>query len=406
MLTMQFLAKNLNVPRLQIRTLSTNSTLHNDYINNFKFLKEVLDNEYEEKAKVPKKVGSLYKGLTAFNNKQKLEEILLKSIIYMNPEDKSGLIGLNKPYGLPNYPSQDCNYSLQSFLPFLAQKLDHENLEIVKTTDRYSSGVTLLAPNKDVKQKLENSRSRLRNERLLNDSYLCIVDGFVNLDHIEDFCIQLKEFPHVENPLFSKVHKEPVIAKYKNCRWGRLKNKEKLVHVHISSIKRASKVPLTLVNLSPTTTHNHLIRVYLADKLCPLLGDKFYSYRAQTILGKKVKSRNNKVVASNGAQILPAQTLELLGLSKDDSWRIPAYIHRWRYILPGWLGKDKNLAILAPPPHYFNKTLKEAGIKFDFKEFVTNDSPKHFNARIKPKKKETHSENSSSESDENVVVVE
>jgi len=398
---MKFLARNLHVPRLQIRTLTADQTLHNNYIHNSKYLKEALDSEAEEKSKASKKVGSLYKGLTAFNNKEKLEEYLLKNILYMNPEDKSGLIGINKPYGLPNYPSQDCNHSLQSCLPFLAEKLKHDKLEIVKTTDRYSSGVTLLAPNKDVKQKLENVKSKVKSERLLQESYLCIVDGFADFSHTEDFCIHLKEFPHVKNPLFSEIHKEPVITKYKNSYWNRKSNNEKSGHVNISTIKRASKGPLTLVNLSPSTTHNHLIRVYLSHKGFPLLGDRLYSYRVQTILGKKVKSRDNKVVSTNQIQILPSQTLELLGVSKDDSWRIPAYIHRWRFILPGWLGKGKDLAIMAPPPHYFNKTMLDAGIKFDFKEFASNDSPVNFKARTKPKKKE--SENSAD--DENIIVV-
>eukprot|EP00088_Acartia_fossae_P003673 TRINITY_DN11572_c0_g1_i2.p2 TRINITY_DN11572_c0_g1~~TRINITY_DN11572_c0_g1_i2.p2 ORF type:complete len:413 (-),score=57.59 TRINITY_DN11572_c0_g1_i2:265-1503(-) len=376
-----------NVPRLKIRALSTSATRNaSDFRVSRAVMEEFESEDLGNQENKKRKLISVFKSVTNFKSKQQLEKLLCQSILYYNPDDKNGLVGINKPYGLPVHPSKDTEFNLVSCIPAIANHLELDHLELIKSTERYTSGITLLASSKDALEKIQKTKIRVRKERLLNDSYLTLVSGHTKMDSLEDFCLTLKEFPELENPLFSKVAKEPIIKSVTRSHWARMNKKERLQHAHVASIQKSSKVPMTLVNISPSTTKNHLIRVYLAHKGFPVLGDNLYSYRVKTILGKKVNWSNVAVSQTNKNQILPSSMLELFGMDKSDVWRIPACIHHWRCVLPGWTSKKKDVTIFAPPPHYFQKILEEADIKFSFEDLMEVDRPTKFMAKEKPKK--------------------
>jgi len=387
----QFLNKVITlvkIPRYDARTFAASSSLKVERFSRATF--EEL--EAEESTKKDKKVtlSSTYKKLTHWKSKDALQRYLYKSIIYNNPDDKSCLIGLNKPYGLPNYPSEDSEFCLEDCLPGLAQKLEQDNLEILKTTERFTSGITLLAPSdKGAKQKLEKRvRNKIKSERLLSDSYLTLVVGHANINMFDDFGVVLKEFDSGDKPMFGSENKEPVIVSKTLSYHSRLKVNQKLRHIHISTIQKSNKIPLTLLSVSPSKTKNHLIRVYMAHRGYAVLGDNLYSYRTKQVLGKKVNWQNIALSQTNKSQILPASMLQLFGIDKGDIMRIPACVHLWRCLLPGWLGKNQDLTLFAPPPKYFDQTLDVSGIKFDFEDLTKNDQPVMFEVagRIKTKK--------------------
>jgi len=377
----------VKVPRYDRRTFAVSSTLKMEQFSRATF--EELEAEERQKKDDRGKLSSVYKGLTNWRTKDALEKYLYKSIIYNNPEDKTCLIGINKPYGLPINSSKDSEFCLQDCLPGLAEKLELDDLEILKSTERFTSGVVLLAPSdKGAKKKLETCRKVMRSERWLSDSYLTLVVGHANINMFDDFGVELKEFDCGEKALFSSVNKEPVIVKTTRSFYTRIKSSQKMRHIHLTTLQKSKKIPLTLLSVSPSNTKNHLIRVYMAHRGYHVLGDNLYSYRTRQIMGKKVNWNNIAVSQANKHQILPSSMLQMFGLEKIDVWRIPACIHLWRCLLPGWLGKNKDLTLFAPPPKYFKQTLEVSDMKFNFGDLTKNDHPVKFDVAGRIKKKD------------------
>jgi len=375
------------IPKFTTRALSLSSSLSNEQFSKAQMVEE-FEAEIKQRQETKNTLSSLFKNVTNFKSKEKLTNYLFKSIVYNNPDDKTGLIGINKPYGLAKYKAEDSEFCLEDCLPGLAERLEIEKLEIIKTPERFTSGVTLLAPpNKGAREKLDKINKRKKSARWLPDSYLTIVNGHANINLVEDFAVELKEMKTGDKPLFSATLKEPVIVKTSDNRWQRIKTQQRLRHIQISTINKSNKIPLTLLNVSPSKTNNHLIRFYLAHKGYHVLGDNLYSYRAKEVMGTKVAWNQVATPVANRNQILPKSTLELFGLLKSEVYRIPACIHLWRCLLPGWLGKDNDLTLFAPPPKYFEQTLITAGIKLDMDSLMKNDKPAQFQAKIKPKKK-------------------
>lgn len=375
------------IPKFTHRAFFLSSSLSNEQLSKAQLVEE-FEAEIKQRQETKKTLSSVFKNVTNFRSKEKLTNSLFKSIVYNNPDDKTGLIGINKPYGLAKYKAEDSEFCLENCLPDLAERLEIEKLEIIKTPERFTSGVTLLAPpNKGAREKLDMINKRKKSARWLPDSYLTIVNGHANINLVEDFAVEMKEMKTGDKPLFSATLKEPVIVKTLDNRWQRMKTQQRLRHIQISTINKSNKIPLTLLNVSPSKTKNHLIRVYLAHKGYHVLGDNLYSYRAKEVMGTKVAWHQVATPEANKNQILPKSSLELFGLNKSEVYRIPACIHLWRCLLPGWLGKDNDLTLFAPPPKYFEQTLTTAGIKLDMDSLMRNDKPAQFEAKIKPKRK-------------------
>jgi len=336
----------------------------------------ILSTDYEDLPfqSESRKLVNQFDRLCRWKTRRAVSSQLINNIVYSDQKNKQQLIAINKPYGLPNYKLDNVPYSVQCCLPDLATHLQipSDKLKILKSVDRFSSGITLLSASGDIDQKLKKSRNFIKTNRLATESYLCVVTGHANLNVVDTFNIQLKSFPAIKNPLFSSVHKEPVISSRRATNyWGRAETGEKVRHVIVETLSRSSKVPLSLVNISPSSVSNHLIRVWMADMEYPVLGDGLYDYRSRTVLDHKVKGM--KVNSqTNRSQVLPRATSDMLGLGKGEAWRVPAHIHNWRVHLPGWLGKGKDLTILAPPPPHFNQTLKKADITFSFQDFAAD----------------------------------
>jgi len=327
-----------------------------------------------------------YQGLCAWKDSSEVVDTLFSNIVYHEPDtDKSGLVVINKPYGLALNPAKDSPYSLATSLTGLAQKLEVEQLEVVKCVERFSSGITVLGTSSATQAAYKKSMGRLVTTRTLSTSYLAIVKGQPNLNTVESLERILTNCPDVNKPLFGSMHKEPVLSReLKHNKVGRMDTKR--VHVAINSLAR-SAMGAGVVELSPSSTGKHFIPVYLADVGHPLLGDQMYDYRARTMMGQKVKLSTAHTNA-NRTQVLPTHLLEVLGLGKGEEWLMPKMLHLHRLLLPDWLGAGKSLTVFAPPPEHWVKTCKVMGINLDYKVVAEGDTVKQWKARVKGNKKD------------------
>lgn len=309
--------------------------------------------------------------LCSWNSTSELVDELYKSIIYHEPvKDNSGLIVLNKPYGLALNTAKDSSYCLVGCLKALADKLNVEKIEVVKCTERFSSGITILGTTNKTKKEYYRSKARWVTNRSLACSYLAIVKGQPNYFKTEHLGKRITECPKVNNPLFGSMHKEPVLFRGPISS-RRKRDNIKTVHISSHSLTR-SPHGVGLVVVSPSGTGNHLIPLYLSDLGHPVLGDQLYDYRSREILGQKVKLTTSHTNAKR-TQVLSSNLLELLNLNKGEEWKLPKMIHFHRLFLPSWFDKGKDLTIYAPPPDHWIDTCELLGLKLDYKDIAQKD---------------------------------
>jgi len=331
--------------------------------------------------------------LCAWKNQDALLEELFENIVYHEPEsDKSGLVVLNKPYGLPRKPSNDSLYALEPVLPILSDKLGVKSLNIVKCTERFTSGITLLGTSSETSEKYHKALRRSAADRILPTSHLAIVKGSPNMHRYEDVDLKLTDCPEVNDPLFGSVHKEPVISRHLAKPWKLKKQEIKRVHVNFSSVARSPGARAEVVSLSTSTVTNHFVQVYLADIGHPVIGDMLYDYRSRTFLGKRIRITSH--TNARRTQVLPYPILEPLGLKKGDEWMLPKMLHQYKIYLPKW-NQGNDITVYAPPLSHWMKTCQLLGLNFNFKEFVEQDKIAHFKTnsdRAEKKKKREEEE--------------
>ena len=349
-----------------------------------KNLEETTDTKSDE-AKKKKSILKEFGRLTVWKDEKSLVNDLYSNIVYYEPErDKSGIVILNKPYGLSKEQSDDSQFSLARALPLLAKELDVPSLTVLKSTERFTSGITVLGTKPESAKALESCLLRHKSSRILANSYLALVKGQPNVNRTESVDLQLVDCPEVNSPLFSSMHKEPMISReLKTVSQGR-RQAVRRVHVDVETVSRSSS-GAGLVAVSPSNPAKHFVLVYLAELGVPVLGDMMYDYRSKTLLGQKIR-----VTATTNAyrtQILPAHLLQLLGLEKGEEWRLPKLLHHHRLHLAGWLQDGADLTVFAPPPSHWLSVAEILGISFDFKTFAGADQVKQWNKREQRKMK-------------------
>ena len=342
--------------------------------------------ERESLPRKEKKLVSYYRSMNAWPSQAALTSHLFENIVYHEPDkDKHGLVVLNKPHGLPLNPSEDSAFSLKSSLQSLADMIGVKSLKVIKSTDRWSSGITLLATEEKTIETYKKNLFKMKAQRKLASSYLCLVKGHTNINRTERVQIKLVDCPHVANPVVGSMHKEPEISRKSSSPYQNMKEQAKRVHVHCSTLSNSSQVNASLLCLEPSRVGNHFIPVYLADSSFPLLGDPLYDYRTRSLLGHKVKLTTAHT-ESRRCQVLPPSMLDLIGLHKGEEWEVPRMVHFHRVHLSDWLGKDTHLTVFAPPPEYFARTCQTLGIAFDYSQVAETDIIKLWKQDTRKKK--------------------
>ncbi|CAH8528106.1 unnamed protein product [Schistosoma margrebowiei] len=124
-----------------------------------------------------------------FLTEEEAATVLYKSII----EIRENVITLNKPYGIASQPGAECKHNIVDLLPrieSMIRKRSHGNhgkgeekcigeLSTVHRLDKDSSGIILIARNKDSALKLQEAFAR----RWIKKDYLCITVGIPRSDY-------------------------------------------------------------------------------------------------------------------------------------------------------------------------------------------------------------------------------
>ena len=336
-----------------------------------------------------KKLVAYFRKMNSWASQSDLTSHLFSNIVYHEPEkDKHGLVVLNKPHGLPVHPSEDSLYSLTSSLKSLADMLEVKSLKVIKTADRWSSGITVLGTHEKTIETFKKNSSQMKAQRMLAYSYLCLVKGHSNMDRTETVQVKMVDCPQVTNPVVGNMHKEPEISRRNCSHYKNMKDQAKRVHVHCNTLLNSSKVDASLVCIEPSRVGHHFIPVYLADTSFPLLGDPLYDYRTRTLLGHKVKLTTAHT-ESKRCQVLPPSMLDLMGLRKGEEWEVPRMVHLHRLHLCDWLGKGTHVTVFAPPPDYFSRTCRTLGIAIDYSNLAERDTIRLWKPDARKKKKKS-----------------
>ena len=340
-----------------------------------------VDSDLSESSKIKEnktvhKLKREYEHLCVWKDQNDMVEQLYSNIVYYEPEkDKSGLVVLNKPYGLPKSTGDDSTYSLETSLPHLADKLGVNSLNVIKCCERFTSGITILGSNTKTAEIYKKSMAKARADKALSSSYLAIVKGVPNINKLEDVDLKVTNCPEVNNPIVGSMHKEPVISRHLAKPWKIQRDNIKRVHVAAASVARSSS-GVGIVEISPSFVGKHFLQVYLADLGYPVLGDMMYDYRTRTLLGKKLRITSH--TNAHRTQILPPHVLELLGLAKGEEWVVPKMLHHHRLLLPRWLPGGEDVTVFAPPPGHWLRTCAALNLRFNYTEFAQADKISHY----------------------------
>ncbi|XP_068216819.1 mitochondrial mRNA pseudouridine synthase RPUSD3-like [Palaemon carinicauda] len=311
----------------------------------------------------------IFNQLYPWKTRLELAEHLKKSEVY----NKDGLIAICKPYGIAKskvneamkkdkstvvqtlssggYPAH--TPCLEETLPILQDMYKTRDLEIVKCTERWTSGLVLLSSKKEMSQKVQKCFRRSKAFKRPPLSYWAVTVGSpapetiktkvgISLDHVDG------------------VGKVPVIRKkYKMAEVDR--GEVKLAVVKHSTLFHNLLNDAALVEVEIQTLKWHFLRVWLAHCCSPVLGDPFYSGRVRYIFDRKIQVSPHNPAAHHPLEI-SNKICQLLELPKDTPEIIPSLIHLAKIRLSSF-NKDKtDLVLTTQPPHHFSWACEKMGI--------------------------------------------
>ena len=367
---------SLNKIRLSPRALGQ----YMKFSTKCQLLKDNRDVNQDEKKQVP-----VYKKEANFISKTLLAKELKESIVF-NDSKLSGLVAINKPYGLSVLPTETENVSLTCALPELASLLEVPEISVIKSSGKFISGVTLLSTKgKKTTDRVRKCLNRNRANQKITAKYLAITNGIPKTFGALETVDMALETISTKESIKGGVCKEPVIYKelFSQTKLRQAKEYRKNKNPEPKQIRRVSVVTdllarsrgnsTALVSIQPNSTDWNFICVYLAHLLAPIIGDSLFSYRVKTVLGKPSKVNHQNSPIGYVSNYLPREILGNLGITASDEMHLPLHLHHFRTHLSGFEG-NKGLNIYAPVPKYFDHSMKSLKISFDINEVESTDS--------------------------------
>jgi len=161
------------------------------------------------------------------------------------------LIALNKPDGLLSVPGrgehkQDCLSN--------RVKKDYPEAKVIHRLDMPTSGVILFA----LSDKIQTEVSRQFENRMVNKTYIAVVDGQVINPEGEIVSPLICDWPNRPKQKVDHEHGKQAITEYK-------------------VLSRDARDKTTRLELSPKTGRSHQLRVHMASIGHPILGDNLYA---------------------------------------------------------------------------------------------------------------------------------
>ena len=173
------------------------------------------------------------------------------SVLYQD----DAILVVDKPSGLLSVPGrgenkQDCLFS--------RVHAEHNDALIVHRLDMDTSGVMVLARNKEIHRKI----SILFEQREVQKRYIAIVDGRIKDAAGKIDLPLICDWPNRPRQIVDHAQGKPSVTRYK-------------------VLSRNIEEDTTRVELEPETGRSHQLRVHLQSLGHPILGDRFYASEQQ-----------------------------------------------------------------------------------------------------------------------------
>lgn len=260
----------------------------------------------------------LYKKLYPWEDSKEMAEHLKNTEVY----NFDGLIALNKPYGIAQKAVGATSKqktivetlssgSIPAHIPAMTQVLPHlkslyaaEHLEIIKSTERWSSGLILLSTSPKVTEKVQKCLRRSKVEGQPVTAYQAVTVGLPVPVKIATKVGTQLEYIH-------NVGHVPVIVKKFSNTSVKLKKVRPAVVEHRALVYN-KELDTSLLEVKTQVSKWHFLRVWLAHCYSPVLGDHLYSGRVRKLLSRRTQVSPHNV--SNESQVLPDNLYSLLAL--------------------------------------------------------------------------------------------
>ncbi|KAF8764860.1 Mitochondrial mRNA pseudouridine synthase like protein [Argiope bruennichi] len=305
-----------------------------------------------------------YRTLFPFDNLTELAEHLVSSIVY----NKNGLIAINKPFGIkihshdkPGTRSKDgqrflipsipeCDLTIEGALRELQERLNVPSLTILKSAERYTSGIVLLSTDEHTSNAVKKSFNKAKFQKVPHFVHWALTLGYPGLNYKKEK-VGIK-FLELEN----EEKKQPIIIQdpsKKAC----LQKRVFPVHVEYRVLSVNKDLQTSLVEIASSSLKYHFVRIYASSQICSILGDIMYCNRMNTVLGVPVKVQIEHSHAFDSPP-LPEKMTKALNLPKGATCSVmPTMLHLRSIFLPSFKGED--LTIVANLPHHFQWTAEQ-----------------------------------------------
>ena len=340
---------------------------------------------------VEKRKSSVYKNEAIFKSKLLLAKELKENILFN--DKRSGLVAINKPYGLSLLPEETENVSLTCTLPELASFLEVPEISVIKSPGKFVSGVTLL----QTKQKGQNTQNRVTNcvnrshaSRIFSTKYLAITNGIPRNSGVLETVDVTLETIKTKQSIKGGTCKEPVIHRElvsetklkQGKKYGKSKDDKtkqtKRISVVADVLARSRGNTTSLISIQPNSIKWNFLCVYMANLLSPIIGDSMFSYRVKSVLGKPIKVEHQNSPVGYDKNYLSRTILGQLGITAADEINLPLHLHHFRTHLPKFY-QNRDLNIYAPLPFYFKRSMESLEISCNAEELESLDRIVNYN---------------------------
>lgn len=290
-------------------------------------------------------------------------DVIEKRIVF----NDGNLIAIDKPWGVAYHKANKTIYKPYSFetlslirgepkfcfddaLPSLEQRLNIDKLELIKSIDRYSSGIILFSGNSKAKPSI---RKALQTNKVLGDPYLnfvCIAQGFPAIsgnelsEKVRIKLMDVDEFADYREPIIV----EPTYKK-QEINNGYLAR----VFLKINSINRLNSS--SYLNVKTNRLKWNFARCYVANKASFIIGDLRFSANVKRLLGEQVLETTNSFYKNNRIEPLNKEVRKALNIRSNR--QVPIMLHLESVSLKNYRNKD--ILIQCKLPDHFSYALKK-----------------------------------------------
>lgn len=190
---------------------------------------------------------------------QKIEDFIA-SIIYQD----ENLIAINKPSGLATQGGSGIEISVDDFLPYLKEKKLATNPQLIHRLDKDTSGILLIATNKDSAEFLTLAFKN----KTIEKTYLALVDGILKKPQGTIKIALMKKFVSKNEKVYPDSEGKEAITNFKLLQQFN---------------------DFALVGLKPITGRTHQLRVHCKEIGHAIIND--VKYGGKEVLRKNISNR-------------------------------------------------------------------------------------------------------------------